>query len=165
MKLELKPARSSLIKAYGYDAPSKLLRVQFHSDAVYDYLDVPEPVYVEFNTAPSTGKYFLASIKGRYSQFQVEKPGNPPSKREDKCAFAGPIHTRLLSTQAQMLADGSNFMYTLWACCGKPEKGANTSAGKLYRACQELVIEAGGAYKLGSEYLAAAIKLASERKI
>jgi hypothetical protein len=58
--------RSSMITEMEYDEAEKLLRLKFAKGGWYEYQDVPEEVYQELLNAESIGKYFLASIKGKF---------------------------------------------------------------------------------------------------
>ena len=55
---------SSDIAAIAYHEP--VLWVKFKNDAVYEYADVPEGVYVGFVDAASKGKFFHGNIKGKF---------------------------------------------------------------------------------------------------
>lgn len=65
------PVRSSNIRSVGYDPASRTLEVEFHSDGLYQYSDVPETIYQGFMRAASKGSYFHDHIKGRYPDRQV----------------------------------------------------------------------------------------------
>lgn len=57
---------SSVIRAFSYDAASKMLTVTFVSHRVYRYRGVPADVVAAFRRAPSQGTFFNARIRGRY---------------------------------------------------------------------------------------------------
>lgn len=57
---------SSAISSVGYDERSSTLEVEFRSGAVYDYHDVPPKVWKELLGAPSKGRFFSRSLRGRY---------------------------------------------------------------------------------------------------
>tara|TARA_R110002096_G_scaffold220393_1_gene408874 strand:+ start:41 stop:1894 length:1854 start_codon:yes stop_codon:yes gene_type:complete len=61
------PVVSSNIASVGYDAEKKLLEIEFHHGAVYQYFDVPERVYEELMSSPSQGAYFMNEIKEKYN--------------------------------------------------------------------------------------------------
>ncbi len=61
------PVASSNVASVGYDAEKKILEIEFHHGAVYQYFDVPEKVYEELMIAPSQGAYFAHEIKQKYS--------------------------------------------------------------------------------------------------
>lgn len=55
---------SSNIKSIGYDSGS--LEVEFHSGGIYQYRNVPEPIYNAFMRASSKGSFFDQNIKDKY---------------------------------------------------------------------------------------------------
>jgi hypothetical protein len=57
---------SNLLAAARYDAGLKRLALKFHKGAIYYYLDVPAEVYAELLAAPSTGAFFVRSIRDEY---------------------------------------------------------------------------------------------------
>jgi hypothetical protein len=61
-----KPVESSAISSVGYDARSAVLEVEFSSGAVYDYFDVPRPVYESLMKASSKGRFVSRRIRDRY---------------------------------------------------------------------------------------------------
>ena len=62
---------STLIESIGYDASTSTLEVEFkNKGAVWQYYDVPENIYYELKSG-SVGKYFLANIKGHYTESQI----------------------------------------------------------------------------------------------
>ena len=62
---------SSNIAEIGYDELSGTMEILFHSEALYQYFDVPVQVYEELLAASSHGKYFNANIKGRFRYAKV----------------------------------------------------------------------------------------------
>jgi ATP-dependent DNA helicase RecG len=60
------PVASSNIASVGYDAEKKLLEIEFHHGAIYQYFDVPEKVYEELMSSPSQGAYFKNEIKSKF---------------------------------------------------------------------------------------------------
>jgi hypothetical protein len=61
--MERTPVVSSVIQSIGYDAESSTLEIQFFNDAIYEYSDVPEKVYMALMSAKSHGNYFDVHIK------------------------------------------------------------------------------------------------------
>lgn len=55
---------TSLARA-AYDGHA-LLRIQFQDGSVYDYFDVPPPVFHALLAAPSSGQFFNRSIRPRF---------------------------------------------------------------------------------------------------
>lgn len=56
-----------------YDLPSQRLRVHFLSGAVYEYIDVPESVYLQMKAARSKGIFLNKKIKGKYAYDKVNE--------------------------------------------------------------------------------------------
>lgn len=56
---------SSTIKSSEYNFLTKILKVQFTNDKVYEYLSVEEDEYLLFSTSDSVGKQFSFSIKNK----------------------------------------------------------------------------------------------------
>lgn len=71
MPIEMISVVSSNVKAYGYDAETQVLDVQFiNSEDTYSYDGVPAQVADGFKYAASPGQYFRNNIKGRYRFFK-----------------------------------------------------------------------------------------------
>ncbi len=64
--------QSSSIGFIGYDTMSMTLRIVFRDGGTYDYHGVPEVVFQQFVSAPSKGKYYIKSIKGRFSPVRIQ---------------------------------------------------------------------------------------------
>ena len=60
------PVSSSNVASIGYDVASQTLEVEFNNGRVYQYLDVPQPVYEAFMQANSKGKFLNQHIKGSF---------------------------------------------------------------------------------------------------
>lgn len=58
---------SSVIQSFYYNAKSKHLVIAFVTGMQYEYLDVPENLYIRFKKAFSKGTFFNQNIKGHYS--------------------------------------------------------------------------------------------------
>ena len=70
--MDRKYVESTMISSIGYDSASSTLEVEFKSNQqVWQYFDVPEYIWYEFESATSVGKYFNANIKGRYSENRI----------------------------------------------------------------------------------------------
>ena len=69
MPLRLK--ESSSIAAAEYDRNRRTLRVRFMPGGIYDYLDVPAGVVLEFLNAPSLGRFVNWRIKPHYRYVRV----------------------------------------------------------------------------------------------
>lgn len=62
---------SSSIASVEYFPSTQTLQVVLRSGSVYQYFDVPEPVFDEFVKAGSAGTYFNSAIKGVYRYVRV----------------------------------------------------------------------------------------------
>ena len=58
---------SSNLKSVGYDPITKILEIEFKSNKVYSYINVPKSVYDGLINASSHGKYFSTFIRDVYS--------------------------------------------------------------------------------------------------
>jgi len=58
---------SSIIDDVSYDMDSHILTVIFNGGGEYRYADVPYPVYLGLEAAPSVGSYFHAHVKNKFS--------------------------------------------------------------------------------------------------
>ena len=54
---------SSMIASAGYDAPARVVEIEFVTGAVYQYLDVPPDLYQALLDAPSQGRFFHSRIR------------------------------------------------------------------------------------------------------
>lgn len=62
---------SSSLRSVGYDPRSRTLEIEFHSESVYQYLDVPQTVFEELLAQDSLGSYFNAEIRDSYACARV----------------------------------------------------------------------------------------------
>lgn len=60
------PVVSSNLRSVGYDCRSPVLEIEFQNRRLYQYLGVPEEIFVELMRAPSHGSYFHTQIRDRY---------------------------------------------------------------------------------------------------
>ena len=58
------PVASSNVASIGWDEPSQILEVEFHSGAVYRYWEVNESVWNSFRRARSKGKFVWRNLRG-----------------------------------------------------------------------------------------------------
>lgn len=86
--LELTPVESSNIEAVGFGpvgdvAPGLgILQVRFANQAIWNYYNVPESVYVELLAAESVGRYFAANVRGKFNDQQVGLAGAQPTPQD-----------------------------------------------------------------------------------
>jgi hypothetical protein len=66
-KSERIPVVSSNIASVGYDAEKKLLEIEFHHGAIYQYFDVPERVYKELMSSAAKGSYYINELKDKFN--------------------------------------------------------------------------------------------------
>lgn len=75
--MEFKEIESSTIKRISYIKEEHRLIVQFKQGTYYEYVGVPEYVYIRLIQAKSAGKYFNENIKTKYQftlfTFEEEK--------------------------------------------------------------------------------------------
>lgn len=60
-----------MIKSIGYDNSSSTLEIEFSSGVIWNYFDVPESLWYEFQGNESKGKFFHANIKNKFAETQV----------------------------------------------------------------------------------------------
>jgi hypothetical protein len=64
---------SSNIASIGYDQSEQVLEVEFNSNSVYQYFNVPKSVFDALMKASSHGSYFNSNIKnGNYKFKQIK---------------------------------------------------------------------------------------------
>ncbi len=63
---------STTLKTIGYDESLALLRLEFRSEAIYDYFGVPASVHDELLNAPSIGACFNEKVRGCFRYGRVE---------------------------------------------------------------------------------------------
>jgi len=57
---------SSTLATVAYDEARQLLQLEFSSWAVYQYFGIPSAVHEALLAAPSKGRYFNQTIRGRF---------------------------------------------------------------------------------------------------
>ena len=62
---------SSSVRTVGYDLRTRTLELEYLSGDVYQYFDVPQPVYAGLMAAPSVGNYVNLRIKPHYEVAEV----------------------------------------------------------------------------------------------
>ena len=66
---------SSVLAAVSYDTGKRVLELEFHSGAIYRYLEVPEEIFNRLLAAESKGQFFGAAIRDKFRSERV-KPRN-----------------------------------------------------------------------------------------
>jgi hypothetical protein len=69
--MQRQPVSSSNIASVGYDQAAQILEVEFLNHTVYQYFNVPLPVYEALMAAGSHGTYLNAYVKGHYQYQKV----------------------------------------------------------------------------------------------
>lgn len=80
---------STTLAMVTYDEALELLRLEFRSQAVYQYLHVPPVVHQALLSAPSKGRYFNQAIRGRFPYQRVSPCGaeKPEAAVPAECGF------------------------------------------------------------------------------
>lgn|GEM_PF-758344 len=65
------PVDSNNIVNIGYNANNKTLRIEFKGNSFYDYTNVPPETFSGLMASPSKGKFFYATIKGKFDFSKV----------------------------------------------------------------------------------------------
>jgi hypothetical protein len=66
---------STTLETVAYDEARELLRLEFRSQATYQYLGVPARVHRALLSAPSKGSFFNQAIRGRFPYQRVSHGG------------------------------------------------------------------------------------------
>ena len=70
--IKRKPVESSVLATVGYDAGKRVLEIEFHSGAIYRYLEVPEEIHKRLLAAESKGHFFGANIRDKFRSERVK---------------------------------------------------------------------------------------------
>jgi hypothetical protein len=62
---------SSNLKSVGYDRGLLVLEVEFHTGSIYQYVNVPNAVYVGLQAASSKGRFFATRIRDQYRYTKI----------------------------------------------------------------------------------------------
>jgi len=65
-KMERESVASSTVVSIGYEASSETLEVEFKNGGIYQYYNVPEPVYQAFMASGSKGTFLHVNIKNAF---------------------------------------------------------------------------------------------------
>ena len=71
-EIKRKPVESSVLATVGYDAGKRVLEIEFHSGAIYRYLEVPEEIHRRLIAAESKGHFFGANIRDKFRSERVK---------------------------------------------------------------------------------------------
>jgi len=89
---------SGQVKSIGYSEAERTLEVEFTSNAVYVYKDVPPGVYEEFMRAESKGRFFGLFVRPCYEYERLHREG---------CGKYGDCHIPLCSCFCHALTKSS----------------------------------------------------------
>ena len=64
--MERESVSSTSVASIGYDETTGTLEVEFNQGSVYQYFDVPKPIFDELMSASSIGQYLARQIKGQF---------------------------------------------------------------------------------------------------
>lgn len=67
--MQRQEVKSSMFKSVGHSADT--LEIEFKNGDIWQYSSVPADVYEAMMKSESVGKYFLANIKGKYTETKV----------------------------------------------------------------------------------------------
>ena len=70
-QMEREPVVSSTVLSIGYEPSSETLEVEFQRGGVYQYYNVPEPVYQTFMASDSKGAFLQANIRNAFPYSRV----------------------------------------------------------------------------------------------
>jgi hypothetical protein len=73
--MNVSAVESTTLATVAYDEARELLRLEFRSQAIYQYLGVPPIVHQALLSAPSKGSYFNQAIRGRFPHRRVSNCG------------------------------------------------------------------------------------------
>ena len=66
------PLDSTVLASAGYDAKARVLEIEFHSGAIYRYLEVPVEIFRRLLAAESKGRFFGAAIRDKFRSERVK---------------------------------------------------------------------------------------------
>lgn len=70
--MEMKPVNAGKLRAIGYDAGGRLLRVEFDDRKVVEYAGVPSETWRRLSTASSMWSYFRDNVEDQYTARRVK---------------------------------------------------------------------------------------------
>ena len=69
--MKLEPVESEAFRAAGHDAVRRTMRVAFHGGAIYDYLEVPESIFLAVMRAESQGEAFSRLVRNAGFEYRM----------------------------------------------------------------------------------------------
>ena len=70
--MEMKQVNAGKLRAIGYDAASRVLRVEFDDRRLVDYAGVPNETWRRLSTSGSMWSYFRDNIEDEYTARRVK---------------------------------------------------------------------------------------------
>ncbi len=67
------PVNSSMANAIGYKESDRILQVEFHNGAIYQYAGVEPEIWQELHETNSIGRYFNNQIRGNYDSNCIDE--------------------------------------------------------------------------------------------
>ena len=71
-EIKRQPLDSTVLASAGYDAKIRVLEIEFHSGAIYRYLEVPGGIFRRLLAAESKGRFFGANIRDKFRSERVK---------------------------------------------------------------------------------------------
>ena len=71
-KIPMTPDSSSNIKAIGFDTSTDTLVVEYKSNQLFEYKDVPKHLYADMLRTDSVGIFISKNIKGKFKHKQIK---------------------------------------------------------------------------------------------
>lgn len=70
--MDMKPVSAGKLRAIGYDAATRSLRVEFDDRCVVEYAGVPQETWRRLSTAGAMWSYFRDNIEDEYASRRVK---------------------------------------------------------------------------------------------
>jgi hypothetical protein len=63
---------STVIASFTYNPETSILKIVFVSGLIYEYINVPEEIYIQLRASTVKGTYFNRYVKTRYNFKKVQ---------------------------------------------------------------------------------------------
>ncbi|MDR2239989.1 MAG: KTSC domain-containing protein [Zoogloeaceae bacterium] len=70
--MDMKPVNAGKLRAIGYDAGARLLRVEFDDRRVVDYAGVPSEIWRRLSASAAMWSYFRDNVEDEYAARRVK---------------------------------------------------------------------------------------------
>jgi hypothetical protein len=64
---------STNLKSASYNTETKVLKIIFNNNNIYEYSDVPWEIFTKFRMSESQGKYFNVNIARKYTYKKIDE--------------------------------------------------------------------------------------------